>query len=436
LKNFSLPLGLHGVLILLLLLSSCKRNEEIGFEVQPPEDKIIVGFNENSGIVAYTVREDSVRSDETLLNLMGSYADPIFGTTTAGFYVQFRLPDNNVDFGTNPAVDSIVLTLAYAGGYYGDLTTTQSVNVFELTEGFLLDSTYYSNRRLSCSSTDLCNNYFIPKPSDSVEFGGLMYAPHLRLKLNNSLGQKFIDASGTADLADNPNFLLFFKGLYIVADKCMVNGAMVYFNLLSTTSKMTLYYHNNDEDSLSYNFLINDNSARVNTFEHYGFAAANHDFQMQIAGDTNKGQQTLYLQSMAGTKTFISFKNLRSLLFNGEVVINKAELIITPDEALQGTYTKPAQLTLVMLRDDGTLSFLPDEYYGAAYFGGAYNSTTGQYRFNIATYVQYLMKYEDYAGKGLYLAISGASTNGSRLVFNGPGNANSNLSLEITYTKL
>lgn len=435
-KNFSLPLGLHGVLILLLLLSSCKKNEEIGFEVQPPEDKITIGFSENSGIVAYTIREDSVRTDETLLNLLGSYFDPVFGTSTSGFYVQFRLPDNAVNFGINPAVDSIVLTLAYSGGYYGDLTTMQSIDVFEVNETFLIDSAYYSNKRLSCYSTDLCNNYFLPKPSDSVEFGGLTYAPHLRLKLDNTLAQKFINASGTSDLDNNPNFLLYFKGLYIVADPSMVNGAMVYFNLLNSASKLTLYYHNDTEDSLSYSFIINDNSARINTFEHYGFAAANHDFQQQIAGDTSRGQQTLYLQSMAGAKTFISFKNIRSLLFDGEVVINKAELIISPDANLQGTYTKPAQLTLVMLRDDGTLSFLPDEYYGAAYFGGAYNSTTGQYRFNIATYVQYLMKYEDYAGKGLYLAISGASTNGSRLVFNGPGNANSNLSLEITYTKL
>jgi hypothetical protein len=436
LKKISLVLSLHAVLLLLLMLVSCKREEEIGFEVQPSEDKIIVGFNDNSGILSYTIREDSVRTDETLLNLLGSSADPVFGTTTAGFYVQFRLPDNNVSFGTNPVVDSIVLTLAYSGGYYGDITTTQSVNVFEINETFSLDSSYYSNRRLACSNTNLCGDFFVPKPTDSVEFGNQTYVPHLRLTLDNALAQKFLDASGTSNLADNPNFLLYFKGLYIVADPADINGAMLYFNLLSAQSKMTLYYHNDANDSLSYNFVINDNSARINTFEHYGFSGANHDFQMQLAGDTSRGEQTLYLQAMAGTKTYLRFNNLKALLFDGNVVINKAELIITPNASLQGDYTKPAQLTLVMLMNDGTLRFLPDEYYGAAYFGGAYNATTGQYRFNIATYVQYLMKYEDLTGKGLYLAISGASTNGSRLVFNGPGNASSNLSLEITYTKL
>ncbi len=435
-KKFSLQHGLHGVLLLLLMLASCKKEEEIGFEVQPPEDKIIVGFNKDGGILAYSIREDSVRTDETLINLLGSTFDPVFGSTTAGFYVQFRLPDNNVNFGTNPAVDSIVLTLAYNGGYYGDLTTSQSLKIYEVNEYFSIDSNYYSNRRFGCYSTPLYNDNFLPKPTDSVEFGGLTYAPHLRLKLDNTLAQKFIDASGTSSLADNPSFLWFFKGLYVVADPTAVNGAMLYFNLLSTQSKMTLYYHNDANDSLSYSFVINENSARVNTFEHYGFASANHDFQMQLAGDTNRGQQTLYLQAMAGVKTYLRFNNLKSMLNNGNVVINKAELIITPDATLQGTYSEPAQLTLVMINEDGTLSFLPDEYYGSAYFGGTYNSTTGEYRFNIATYVQYLMKYEDYTGKGLYLAVSGASTNGSRLVFNGPGNPSSNLSLEITYTKL
>jgi hypothetical protein len=436
LKNISFSLGLFGILLALLLVSSCKNEEELGLEVQPPEDKIIVGFNNNSGIVAYTVREDSVRSDEVLTNLIGSINDPIFGSATAGVYVQFRIPDNNISFGTSPVADSIVLQLAYSGGYYGDITTRQSLKVYEVSEDFYLDSSYYSNRSFNHYSTCLSNFSFIPKPSDSVAFGGKTYAPHMRITLDNSLAQKFINASGTADLSDNAYFVNFFKGLYIVSDRSWAGGAIVYMNLLSSLSKITLYYHNADEDSLTYTFPINENSARVGSFNHYAYSGANHDFQAQIAGDTSRGQNILYLQSMAGVKTYIKFVNLRSLLYDGNVVINKAELVITPNVNLQGDYVDPPQLALAMINEDGTISFLPDQYYGTSYFGGVYTSSTGEYRFNLATYVQYLMKYEDYTGKGLYLTIAGSSTNGGRLVFNGPETTSSNLRLEISYTKL
>lgn len=435
-KNFFFRLPALTAVLLLLTLISCKKNEEIGFEVQPPEDKIVVGFNDQGGITAYSIRDDSVKSDETLLNLLGSYHDQVFGTSTAGFYVQFRLSDNNVSFGTNPVADSIVLCMAYSGGYYGDINTVQSAKVYEVQQTFLLDSTYYSFNRFNCSSTDLYTGHFKPRPNDSVTIGSLTYAPHLRFRLDNSLAQKFINASGTADLADNPSFLLFFKGLYVVADPALINGAMLYFNLEDAQSKLILYYHNADHDSLTYSFIINESSARVNTFDHYGYSGANHDFQMQIAGDTSLGRQNLYLQGMCGVKTFLRFDSLKSMLNDGNVVINKAELIVTPTASLLNSYAQPDKLTLSKINSDGSLSFLPDQYYGTDYFGGSYNSSTGEYRFNIATYLQYLIRFDEYAGKGLYLSLSGSAINGSRLAINGPGTSTSNLRLEISYTKL
>lgn len=421
---------------MLCTLVSCEKKEEIGFEVQPPEDKITVGFGDSCGLTAYTVRDDSVRTDETLLNLMGSYHDPVFGTSTAGFYVQFRLSDNNVSFGTNPVVDSIVLCLEYDGGYYGDLTTVQSARVFEVNETFLIDSNYYSSDRFECNSTDLYTGHFKPNLKDSVFVDTLAYPPQLRLRLNNSLAQKFLNAS-TTELSDNPNFLLFFKGLYVVADPVSVNGAVINFDLLSANSKLVMYYHNDAYDTLTYNFVINENSARVNTFDHYGYSGASHSLQMQIAGDTVRGEQNLYLQGMCGLKTYIRLPDLRPLLNNGNVVINKAELIITPTPSLLNSYAQPDQLTLSMINEDGSLSYLPDQYYGTAYFGGTYNTSNGDYRFNIATYIQYLVRYfDEYVGKGLYLGLSGSAINAGRLALNGPKTSSSNLRLEITYTKL
>ncbi len=417
-----------------LILVSCKNDEELGFEVQPQGDKIIVGFNNGSGITAYSVRDDSVRSDETLLNMAGSYFDPVFGTTTAGFYIQFRLKDNNVSFGPNPVVDSIVLAMAY-GSYYGDISIGQTFRVYEVTQDFYRDSAYYSNKRFSINTTLLADHFFVPKPNDSVTVFTTRYAPHLRIRLDDAFGQHFLDQSGNANLSDNTNFLSFFKGLYVVAEPSSVKAAMLYFSLLSVPSSLAIYYHNDDADSLIYGFAINENSARVNTFEHYGYAGANHDFQQQIAGDTVRGNQILYLQAMAGTKTFIRFQGLRSLFQDNSIVVNKAELIV-PVEGDNDGFVKPAQLTLVRINSDSSLSFLPDELYGSAYFGGVYDPARTAYSFNIATYIQNMLINEDYGGVGLYLSISGASVKGDRLVINGPAHPDNNLRLEITYTKI
>jgi hypothetical protein len=428
----------YGFLLILFLLAisfhSCKTDEEIGFGVQPPGDKIIIGFNEGSGITAYSIKEDSLRSDETILNLMGSTFDPVFGTSTAGFYAQFRLPDNNVNFGDNPVIDSVVLAIAYHS-YYGDESTSQTVKVYEISDDFYKDSLYYTNIKLNTYASPLAEKLFFPRTTDSASADGVMYGPHLQVRLDDAFGQKFLDQSGTATLATNEAFQTFFKGLYITAVPVSFNGAIIYFNLFSTPTRLKLYYHNDAQDSLNYSFVINDKCARINTFDHYGYAGASHDFQHQIAGDTIRGNQKLYLQSMAGVKTFIRFPELGSL-FDEEVVINKAELVIPihPDD--NGTYSRPSQLTLVKIESDGSLSFLIDELYGSAYFGGTYNGTTGEYRFNIATYVQNIILNADNAGKGLYLAISGSSIKGDRLVINGAANETNNLRLEITYTRI
>jgi hypothetical protein len=432
-----------GQLLVLFALSvffqACEPDEGIGIEVQPQGDKIVVGFGNNSGITCYTVPEDSVRSDETLINLMGSYFDPVFGTSTASFCVQFRLPDNDVDFGTNPVADSLVLSLVY-NGYYGDISTAQTVKVYEVNEDFNRDSAYYSNDHVQYLPTPIASHFFVPAPNDSLEIGGVNYAPQLRFRLDNAFAQKFINASGTPDLANNTNFLAFFKGLYVTAEPSLVNGAILYFSLLNSLSCMTLYYHNADVDKpvhgMKYTFVINDNSARVNMFDHYGYSGADHDFQHQLAGDTLRGSQILYLQAMAGVKCFLRFPDIENLFGGEKVVINKAELILPIDANLNNQYARPAQLTLIKIGDDGTLSFLPDEYYGSSYFGGTYNSATGDYRFNIATFIQNCVLNDNYQEKGLYLAISGASVNGSRLVLNGPAAGANNLRLEIIYTKI
>lgn len=430
------------LLFIALFTISCNKNEEIGYNIQPQENLLDVLFVNNIPITAHTITEDSVRTDETILNMIGSYFDSIFGTTTTGIYTQFRLTTTAVSFGTNPMCDSIVLSLSYNKGFYGDTSSQMTLNVYEIAEDFYLDNNYYSNQRLGTFKNNLASYDFIPNLKDSVKVGSISYPPHLRVKLKKSLGDKIIGASGSYDLTDNSTFVKFFKGLYISTTKVTSNGSIIYINPTSVLSKLTLYYHN-DSDTLdhTYNFVISENSARFNTFEHYNHLGAYPTLKQQLSGDTTLGDNTLYLQAMAGTKIKLKFpKAVDSTYFGNtslnKIAINKAELVIGVDPSTDNTLAPPDILSLVLINMDGTYSFLPDVAYGEAYFGGKYNSTTHEYRFTISRYLQNSLLNGRFNDKGLFIVVSGAAVKGNRAVINGPNSTEGNMRLEIIYTKL
>lgn len=419
--------------ILSVFLFSCNKNEEIGYNVQPNENLLEVAFENSIAITAHTVLEDSVRTDETLINLVGSISDPVFGTTTAGMYTQFRLTTNNVNFGTGAICDSVALSFAYKG-IYGDSNSTHVLNVYEIDEFFDIENPYYSHQRLGVFKKDLANYSFIPNFEDSVKVGSSMLAPHLRLFINKSIGQKIIDA-GASNLQDNASFLKFFKGLYITTKKVNSNGSILYINPTSTLSKLTIYYHNS-EDTLTYNLVLNENCARFTTFEHYKYSGASSQFKQQINGDTLLGNNTLYIQGMSGSKVRLKFPEALLLNNLGKIAINRAELVVNVNADAIGDYPPPDILTLVLINNDETLSFLPDVAYGESYFGGTYNSDKKEYRFNISKYLQNALMNGNFNDKGLYLVISGAAVRANRAVLNGNKTSEDNLRLEVVYTKI
>lgn len=405
-------------------------------EIQPDIDNITIFFSDTAFIVSYSEIEDSVRSDETPSNLLGSFKDPVFGTSSAGFYTQVRLSSNDVNFGTSPVFDSLILSLAY-NGYYGDSTVPQKVIIYELGEDIYRDSNYYSNRSFKFNKPELANYTFFPKPSDSVNVDGEMQAPQLRINLNQTLADKLLHNASPDNLANNYNFLTFFKGLYLKTSIAAGNGSILYFDPLSAISKLTLYYHNST-DTTSYNFVINENCARINTFNHSDYSDANAALISQaINNDTSLGQTRLYIQAMAGVRTKLQLPNLKNYFDNGKIAINSASLVITLDESdlTINDFTPPARLGLVKLDENGALYFVSDYNLGSSYFGGYYNESKKEYRFNIAKHVQEILN-GDIIDYGLVLLPDKRQMTANRVVLNGPESFNNKLRLELIYTKL
>lgn len=417
-------------------LISCEEPDIIGSDIQPKGDKLNMLFSDTISLVSFSLLDDSVKSDETNGNLLGSYKDPVFGTVKASFYTQIRLSSSNVKFDSLPVVDSIVLSLVYSG-YYGDITIPQNIKVYEITENFYRDSSYYSNHLLNHSSTWLASQTFIPKPKDSVMVDGVKGKPQLRIHLDKSLGQKLLDQSGTANLENNDNFIKFFKGIYVEALSSMDKGAILYFDLIHPASKLTLYYHNT-KDTTTYSFLINENCARFNSISHLNYSDAFPHLKNQVLNkDSITGQDLFYIQGLAGIKGKIKFPYIKSVVNDGMIAINKAELIIPiydldPDLA---TLEPPARLGLVRLNENGITYFLPDFSFGDAYFGGYYDAVNKQYKFTISRHIQNLIsgKEIDY---GLQLVADQRQVKANRVVLRGAKNFTRKMRLEITYTKL
>lgn len=408
-----------------LIFAACsKKPEQIGADLQPDQDRVQVFRTDTLAITAYSVVEDSIRTDEPANALLGSIADPVFGTMVSGFYTQFRLSTNAPDFGENPILDSLVLQLAYAG-YYGDTTTVQTMRVFEIGQSLYLDSSYYSTRHIPYGTNDFANRDFSPNPKKGFPWQGDTLQPMIRVRLSDQspeLGNKILNAPA-AELENNEKFVEYIKGLFITVDPVTSGGAISYFDLPSNLSRLTLYYKNNSRDSLRYELLITAQTPRYNRFDHFGYANAASDFKNQvIEGDTTLGNTQLYLQTMGGVKTFIRFPDLRNFSNNlgKKVIINEAKLIFSGYEA-EPDLAPPAQMALVLRTEDPTRNvIMPDQLEGEAYFGGNYKKSVNEVHFRITRYVQNLVQMEDDdTDYGLFAIITGASSRASRWVVNG-----------------
>lgn len=438
-KSFGLIIRIFATLLLIIpaIFVSCEKDlKKIGVDIQPPEDKLPVHHTDTSSLISYSVREDSVRTDELSINLLGSNFDPVFGKTIASFATQVRMSKSGIDFGENPRVDSLILSMVYVG-YYGDINTTQTVRVYELLEDILIDSSYYSNKKAQHSDIDLAHHTFIPKPNDSLIVDGITQPPQLRINLSAIspiLANKIFNASEDV-LADNDQFLEYFKGLYITTDPLNYEGSILYFNMITATSSLTLYYSNDSLDGLSFDMLINENCTRFNQYEHFNYDFADQQLRKQIIfTDTTLGKDILYLQSMGGVKSMIRFPYLSNFTATTKIAVNEAVLYLHNNNA-ESEYDAPISLTLLRLDEDGDLVLLTDYFEGSDYFGGVYDEGSSSYKFRITRFVQEVLSGE-LTDPVLNLSISGASTIANRVVLNGPENQINKIRLEITYIEL
>ena len=415
---------LNTMLVMLLsafVFSSCTKKDDIGKEVvELPGERLGVGFVDSTSIITYSQRVDSFATSELISNMLGSYYDDVMGTTTTGFYTQLRMASNNLEFGNNVVCDSVVLTLEYTYLYGKDTLSPQTIKVYELDQDIYQDSVYYSNASLAIKTPEIGNQSVVFNLWDSLYEGDNKVHAHMRLHLDNAFGEKILAKSGQSELSNNENFLKFIKGLYVVAEKRNSGGAIVGIQLLSSFSRLAIFYHN-DEDTLISNFVINENTARIQVYDHDNYQNASAPFISQVINeDTTLGKQNVYLQPMAGVKTYIKFPHLKDYMKDKPVALNKAELVLNMDAMYEDYNGPPPEIVLVKKNIDGKLAKIIDqEQESAFYCGGIYDENKKMYYFTITRHLQSILngKEDDY---GMYILISGSGITPKRIIFGGP----------------
>lgn len=427
--NFSIKLI---TLIIVHTISSCKEPTPSVLDVVSDSGKL--NFVDTSTVISFTLPDDSIRTDETTLNLLGIYNDPVFGISQSSVFTQIRLSAENLDFG-NPSdlqIDSVILSLKYAG-IYGK-KTAQTIKVFELKEDMFSDSSYYSTKTFQYEPSEIGTINITPNITDSVNVGGINEPPQLRISLNNIIGEKLIKSPDASVYQSNANFLNYFKGIWIVSDSTAIpasgDGAILYFDLLNAYSKLTVYYRNiADTDTFKFDFLINDKCARTS---HFNFNRSGTNI---FSTDTVNGNNLIYIQSMGGAKAKIKLPFLENFVKNGKVAVNKAEIIFTAENNSSTDFSPHANLQLANIDSEGNTTFLIDFFEGSAHYGGTFDTTKQQYIFNITRHVQFLLtkqaEGENY-NFGMYLMGSGKAVNANRTILKG----NKNVTFRISYTPL
>lgn len=416
----------------LLSVTGCSKPSELGLslvETNPLEifytDTISVGMS--------TVATRPLLTDSRSRWLCGAYVDPIFGKTTAKVYTNFRLTTTNASF-PSALFDSLVLSIQYDTlGHYGgnpSAFTEQQWEVYRITESIVPEQDYYADKNFALGDL-LATHNFIPQIFDSVSVQGIVRRPHLRIRLDDALGQELLNPTSNI-YENNTIFKDFLKGVCIKPKTGSANSAIIRFLPNASLTKLTLYYRDSSNVSRTYDYLSDGDSESVLAFE--------HNYSGTRVLENNPNDTVVYLQGMNGVSTRMEFPFLEDL---GKIIVNKAELYIYPAGEEDRAYPVPIQLFCLekttddnyLLVDDISNSINRNTLNPYLIFGGTlkYDGERPYFRMNISKFFQRLVDSET-VEKAIYIQTASVTDTGRMLLANEKSES-LRAKLYLTYTK-
>jgi len=417
-KNKHLPL-LSGLILLGIFVSlfSCRKINEattLGTGLIPAVDNIntfdttleVEVFNDS-----LTVVTDSTLSLSYFTHYLGQISnDPFFGRTSTQLSLELKpsaFPHVFVNKPDSLHIDSVVLILDYVGTY-GDTTVAQTINVYELASSARLDTTYRFREPFLPTSGLLGSRTFLPSVlNDSIKVKDDTTANQLRIRLNNSFGDRLLQYDTTASVVtgayrSDSAFKSFFKGFAL--ESASGGNAIMGFNLNGDNTKLAIYYRDDNNDA-----LVEDTVVQYFTFAATSGSAniIRRDYSGTPFASTVGGAADNYafVQATPGSFTTIKVPGLSTL---SNRIVHRAELIMeeafdlsnllfpAPDLLFLDVYN-PAKSGYTAIPYD----FLYDINSGvsniSAMGGSPFQSTDGSgnnikiWRFNVSRYVQHIV---------------------------------------------
>jgi len=314
--------------------------------------------NNQIPIISYNKKLDSLKINNLNSCLLGVFNDPTYGQTTASVIVQLTPSEYGPDFGTNAAIDSVVLTIPYFNKVSADSPDSNGNTVYSISDSlygsspiklsiyqnnyFLRDFNpnedldvsqyYYSHANGSVNTTD---NFAITE-GGTINFdsqkGPLVYeddnfvpsssaivlkttatdgtestersVPALRDTLNTAYWKALIfDKQGDDVLSNANNFYNYFRGLYFKAEAINNDGNMILLDFTGTGANITIYYSYDSSvegaDRLTDTYVLSFSGNRLNTFIN------NYNLVSLENGDSTNGDEKLYLKGTEGSMAVV-----------------------------------------------------------------------------------------------------------------------------------
>ena len=338
-KTFNLYKSIAIVGCLLLTVAACEKD----FSTIESDIEGIKDFTTDGKIfsaVIYDQKLEPVQTNALPSNLLGIYSDKIYGKTTANIVTQVLPTSFNFNFGENPSVDSVYLTIPYYSKVTGSgddgFSTYELDSVFGGNQGFNLSiyqnnyflrdfdpgtesvepQKFYSNAnetinfdnyvgQLLGSESDYTPSpeadpvYGINEETDELEVINRI-VPSLYLKLNNdnefwdNLFFFYTENPGSQTELSNPNnFKDYFRGLYFKAEDNNNDGNLAMMDF--SQGNIVIYYsttvtdvddEGNSEETIEQRRIVMTFSGnRLNTIE-------NSDSVKNIINNTTSSSNT------------------------------------------------------------------------------------------------------------------------------------------------
>lgn len=423
-KKFTLHCSLLLIQCLMLigLTVSCSEKEtDLGADFQDPAtlyDGISDTISGSAELVAWTTFNDSLRTSGYNTGMIGYYSDAVYGGVTAKTFTQLALSSTGgVDL-SNYTIDSVSLALVLDEKFPND-SCSVNLKISQLSENLHKDSNYYAYSDVATGSVLFNGNVILPDTLHQISIV-------LNSTANNLFKNKFNTPTDFTEAT---------KGLCI---ELVDNGtpAMLTINFAATATKMTVYYHDNNDAHSSLDVLLGNGSSSAKATH---FSQFLHNYNGEIShtrnsNDSLPGNIKLYLEPMGGTYVNLNFDNFVKQFHQAHprAIIHYAELLLPTN--VSSDNLKPERIVANKRTSSGSVIPIPD--YSSAYTGsgydGKYQENKGFYRIRITQHLQYLVT--DGKDYGTILELFGVRSSARRTIINGTDDSNP-IKIHFIYTE-